>query len=593
MKRYKIVFLLIASIAIFSSCNKDFLERYPLDRISEAEFFKTPVDLETYMNRFYCLNSFPNQWTAVTWPSTDDVPERLRNYPGGNDDFNSDLQLLGDNVHSILNGDKTINSSSWNWGLIREINYFFDQYRRCPVPENLTDLAQYRQTVGEAHFFRALYYFRLLKSNGDVPWYSTVLGTNSPELYAPRTPRHVVADSIIADLDKSAEFLQVAKTNGNNRINKWVALLYQSRIALYEGCWQKYHADTDFAASVSNPQKYFNKAVEAAQAVMNSELYSIYSTGNPENDYYALFSTIRDYSGNSEVLFWTQFNVSDGFSNNKNFQMRFPRQRCITRRLADAYLCTDGDPISVSSLFQGYDDLTKESTDRDPRFKQTIFTPDAPWQTDASNNVTNWQNCYVVINTGGSDDRSPTGYHQRKRYDTRDEFLNSNFENSPMIQFRYAEALLNYAEAKAELGTLTQADVNISINLLRDRVGMPNLTIANITTDSNWSFPSLSPVINEIRRERLVELACEGYRWDDIMRWAAAGELIVGKRPLGTKSAQYGNRIFPDTDGFYDPLKNALPDGYGFKLNRDYLDPIPPTEIVRNPNLTQNPGWTM
>src|SRR5690606_26705106 len=132
----------------------------------------------------------------------------------------------------------------------------------------------------------------------------------------------------------------------------------------------------------------------------------------------------------------------------------------------------------------------------------------------------------------------------------------------------------------------------ISIKPLRDRVGMPNLVLADIQADPDWHFPGLSPAINEIRRERRVELALEGFRWDDIARWAAADELIIGKRPKGFKASQVANNTFPvDGDGFLDPFQIALPDGYQFDPERDYLNSIPETEIVLNPALTQNPGW--
>lgn len=151
---------------------------------------------------------------------------------------------------------------------------------------------------------------------------------------------------------------------------------------------------------------------------------------------------------------------------------------------------------------------------------------------------------------------------------------------------------LSYAEAKAELGTITQADIDMSIKKLRDRVGMPNIDLANIRTDPNWDFPTLSPIINEVRRERRVELVGEGLRAADIKRWAAADELIVGKRPKGFMASQVATNPYPvDENGFLDPYKNIIPEGYGFDVNRDYLNAIPKTQIELNPNLTQNPGW--
>lgn len=171
-----------------------------------------------------------------------------------------------------------------------------------------------------------------------------------------------------------------------------------------------------------------------------------------------------------------------------------------------------------------------------------------------------------------------------------------------LIFMRYAEILLNYAEAKAELGTLMQSDVDKTINLLRERVNMPPLQLNNITTDPHWLFPKLSPVINEVRRERRVELAAEGFRFNDIMRWAAADILIHGWTPLGAPWAQWdedfpdmtvGEDIFVNDKGYIEPFKDiqTMQKGYQFDVNRDYLLPIATNELTLNPQLKQNPGW--
>lgn len=197
-----------------------------------------------------------------------------------------------------------------------------------------------------------------------------------------------------------------------------------------------------------------------------------------------------------------------------------------------------------------------------------------------------------------------TGFQIRKGLNT-DYFQDSH--NGPggtdgVIYMRYAEILLIYAEARAELGTLTQGDVDITINKLRDRVKMPHLNIASIAADPNWLFPSLSPVINEVRRERRIELACEGYRLNDVLRWAAAPTVIVGKSPLGAKANQFltvipaikiGTNLFVNADGYITPYGNvsSMASGYQFNINRDYLLPIPVQETVVNPAIKQNPGW--
>lgn len=548
--------------------NEDFLDRYPLDQVTDAVFFSQPNDMEIYLNQFYTRSIFP----LTSW---------------GDGDFDSDIQLNHSSINTRLEGTSTINSGpGLSYANIRAINYFFDNYKKCKE-----DFEVYKQYVGEAHFFRALFYFNLLKDFGDVQWVSTVLNTNSPELFGARDPRNKVADNIIADLDSAAMYLNADKTNGYSRINKWIALLFQTRVALYEGTWEKYHAGDPFGVSNPKYEKYLNKVVEAATAIMNSGLYDIYSTGAPSIDYVDFFG-LRDYSNNPEVMFWSKMDLELGiFSHRKLSYLTYPMGTGITKSLADSYLCTDGLPIATSPLFEGYNTISDEAKNRDPRFYQTIFTPDAPWLI-MDGDTAYWSDVYTKLFVN-NDYTTPTGYQRRKDYNPNFIYHHLNFEESPSIQYRYAEVLLNYAEAKAELGNISQEDVNSTIKKLRDRVGMPNLMLSGIPNDPNWEFPELSPVINEIRRERKIELALERFRFDDIARWAAADELIVGKNPKGAKAAQF--KIAPpypvDEEGFINPLGTAVPNGWGFKTNRDYLYPIKENELVLNPNLGQNPGW--
>ncbi len=577
MKRINYILIIFSTLILFNACD-DFLEKYPLDEVSSADFFKQPSDMEVYLNQFYTDTIFPIYYGPILG----------NHYRGGGDDHNSDNQILGTRVDDRLMGSRTVTYESrtrWDFKYVRRINYFFDNYRKCT-----SDFDKYKQYVGEAYFFRALIYYQLLQTFGDLPLVTKTLNTDSPELYDPRAPRNEVVDRIILDLDSAAILLPDKKTDGASRINKWIALLIQSRVALYEGTWEKYHANDDFKAANPDPEKYLRKVIEATTQIMNSGLYDIYTTGDTSSDYYDLFRQ-RDYSDNVEVFFWKKFSTALGVNSNKNYQLEFPFNKSITKELADSYLCSDGKPISVSSLFEGHETLLDEMKNRDPRFTQTIFTPDMPWMIDESGTLY-WKDVYDNINTA-TKYFAPTGYVQRKGYDPQMEYHSPNYEETPSIHYRYAEVLLNYAEAKAELGEITQEDIDKSIKKLRDRVGMPNLILGNIEVDPNWDFPSLSPIINEIRRERRVELATEGFRWDDIARWAAADELIIGKRPKGLKGDQFqGEDLYPvDEKGFLDPFKTSLPNGYGFKINRDYLNPIPEAEIVLNQNLKQNPGW--
>jgi len=570
MNRLKHITLFFVGCLLFTSCQKgDFLDRYPLDAVTEPVFFKTPNDLKIYVNQYYDRSNFP-----------------IMNKEQG--DVGTDLYILESSIDQRFEGTRTVNSApGLSYVGIRSVNYFFENYRKCEG-----DFETYKQYVGEAHFFKALMYFNLLKSFGDVQWVDKVLSTSSPELYGTRIKRNIVADKIIAQLDSAALYLSADKGNGSSRINKWMALLLQSRVALYEGTWEKYHAGTPFGVESASPEKYLNKAVEAADKIMTSGLYDVYSTGKPESDYNDLFG-LRDYSANTEVMFWTKMNKALGIhSHSKLYRMELPEGWGITKELADSYLCTDGKPISKSTLFKGYTNLITEVDGRDPRFRQTVFTPDAPWKIEANATVRNWQEVYAKL-FSNSTYSSATGYVRRKDYNANMIYHDLNFEETPSIQYRYAEVLLNFIEAKAELGQVTQTDIDKTIKKLRSRVGMPNLSLTAIETDPNWESPSLSPIINEVRRERKVELALENFRWNDIARWAAADELIVGKRPKGAKASQFTiPPVLPlDGNGFLDPFKTALPAGFGFKLNRDYLNPIPQSQLTLNTNLKQNPGW--
>src|SRR5690606_27500662 len=129
------------------------------------------------------------------------------------------------------------------------------------------------------------------------------------------------------------------------RINRWMALLIQSRVALYEGTWEKYHAGTDFGVEGASPEKYLQKAADAAHELISSGVYGIYNTGKPETDYKELFA-LQDFTSNSEVMFWRKYDNdltrgSGSFTNDRNFRMETPTNKTITKELADAYLCTD------------------------------------------------------------------------------------------------------------------------------------------------------------------------------------------------------------------------------------------------------------
>jgi hypothetical protein len=329
------------------------------------------------------------------------------------------------------------------------------------------------------------------------------------------------------------------------------------------------------------------QAAETSKALIDGGTLSLHS------DYSSLFN-VEDLSTNSEIILWKQYDwVTYGNSYGNDLQVGWPNQSSYSRFAVRSYLCTNGRPISASDgLYQGDESLANIETNRDPRLAATIMVP-GDVVTVNSGVTTYWTGPTFSGTTG-----SVTAYESQKyRNPVIDETTNAYSRNTAKIFMRYAEALLIYAEAKAELGTITQSDLDISINKLRDRVSMPHLTLGSIVTDSEWPNYgyTITDVLQEVRRERTVELMNEGFRLDDLMRWRAHS-LFAAQRPRG---AYYETLIYNiaktrtvDADNYLDPYFSTLSTaGYGFDPDKNYLVPIPSDELFLNSNLTQNPGW--
>lgn len=572
MKRIIFVFILFN---ILYGC-EDVLDKAPLDEITEEVYWKSVTDLELYVNQFY--PAFRGQ----------------ENY--FNLDENSD-NLKPASISEVLNGTRSIPSTGggWSWNNIRQVNYYIENMGSADVGDKVS----IDHLKGEGYFFRAFFYFDKVKRFGDVPWYDKVLNIDSEELYSERASRKTIVEYILDDLDMAIDLLQEKNQIGTNRINKESALLFKSRVCLYEGTWEKYHNGTVFGVQGSNGEQFIQLAADAAEAIMKTNSFSLYSTNKPDEDYWKLFNRV-DLTDNEEAILvqsvdpgqdlghwtWTYLNGTRG------------RATGITNSLVKSYLDINGIPISQSEVYKGDSTLNQVVENRDPRLKQTMWVPgqiqilsDPPMIFE-----------YPALHRGAFDGAS-TGYMIRKGGTTDPEqntgTSSDNYGATDAMVFRYSEALLNYAEAKAELGTLNQEDLDKSINLIRGRVGMPGLNIEVGFTDPNWNFPGLSPIINEIRRERRIELALEGFRYDDMMRWAAH-DLVKGKRWKGAKFIK--GISFPaiedqiadlpvDENGYIDRYQSDIPNGFGFDEKRDYLYPLPTTELTLNQNLEQNPGW--
>ncbi|MFT4154310.1 RagB/SusD family nutrient uptake outer membrane protein [Parafilimonas sp.] len=589
----KNIFLLylLSGVLLFCSCKRDsFLDLTPSDDLATNAYWNTAADLENYANSFYEItNVFPryNSYGSLGIYSVDD---------------NSD-NMVPLSVNSRLNGLNTVasNGDYAKWTDIYTVNYFLANYSK--VDAEASAISAY---VGEAYFLRACLYFNGVTSFGDLPWINKPLTTDDTALiYSPRLSRHIIIDSVIKDLDSAIALLPTKSNASAMRIYKEYAQGMKARICLYEGTWEKYHENDDFGVSGQDGTTYLQLAAEAADAVISSGTFQLDNVGE-YNGYFNLFNQ-TDYSSSNEIMFWRAYNQTDGlityWQNYYQFGSEGTCDDGISKSLVDAFLCTDGKPISLSSLYEGDDSLSQIVANRDPRLRQSIFMyGDTVVANESGISGSIKYFTYPALVSG---DPNTTGFQIKKGLNTDyyQDSHNSTGGTDGTIYMRYAEILLIYAEAKAELGTITQNDIDITINELRARVNMPDLTLTGIPTDPDWQFPDLSPIINEVRRERRVELACEGYRLNDLMRWAAAGSLIVNYQPLGAKENQFatvisdlevGTNIYTNTDGYILPYANtsSMADGYQFNTGRDYLLPISLSQITKaNGKISQNPGW--
>lgn len=553
MKNKYIFNILFFALVALSSCKKDhFLNRYPLSDVSPQNFFKNETDLQLYCNQYY--SNLPVQNFLHADDNSDDKAPQA--------------------INSFLAGTYTVPPSAqgtdWNFSFIRSCNFFLANYAKADASDSVKN-----EYVGETLFFRANDFWQKVKSYGDVPYINQyITDTSTNALYGTRMPHKQVMDSVLKDLNFAVEHIPLKTPDG--RLNKYDALALKARICLWEGTYRKYWKTGDEAP-------YLQAASDAAEQIMNSGLFSIYSTGHPQTDYYNLFIQ-EELKGNPEAIMSMRYlpvvlmngidrslgEAGDGYS--KNFVRSF--------------LCTDGLPYSLSPLYKGDDSLDQEIQNRDPRLSQQIATRGF-----------DFLNGDIITLPRIGTSVTSTGYQPIKGRSSSIAAWNANASTYDFFIFRYAETLLIEAEAKAELGQCTQTIIDNTINKLRDRVGMPHMVIANLVKDPKSDFPDLPVLIDEIRRERRIELGSEGFRFDDLHRWHAGSlinnpETILGVKLLPSVRAEYPpaqvSNIVVDQNSYIRVYPNITARSWNDKL---YLYPIPLEELSLNPGLNQNPGW--
>jgi starch-binding outer membrane protein, SusD/RagB family len=584
MKNYITVLLLIL-VVIQIGCNEK-LDLEPKSTLTDLAFWKSPNDFKLAANDFYTW--FPSHGAFIE-----------------TENLNNDL-IAGEATNSVGNSTYTVPASDNNWNTgysrLRAVNYFLEKAEAYPRPEEIS------KYVAEAKFFRAYAYWNLFRRFGGVPLINKTLGVDSPELFSSRASRVETFDQILADLDEAIPNLPLETeiaSGDKGRISKGAAQALAARVALYEGTWNKFRNNEVRANAL------LDKAIAYSNSVMSSNAYLLfYNASLGTNSYRYLFILENEKSNpagvgksaNKEYILVNKFDFTIRQAGT-NITGRQQSYFCSpTRKMADMYLCIDGLPIESSPLFQGKLTSTSEFQDRDPRMTMNMRVPGQKYWSIMNNGRVNWTGDAADLASAlwyvGAWGNTRTGYNNLKWCTERNNGIGSDKAEAwdiPLI--RLAEVYLIYAEAKFERdGSISDADLDLTINKLRDRVGMIHLTNAHIAAGG-------LNMRTEIRRERAIELYNEGFRYDDLIRWKTAetelpmaltGALITGTWRTSSFTFAPGATYTPvsftgklDADGYYqyEPASNRV------FTAKYYQFPIPTNEIILNPNLEQNPGW--
>ena len=532
-----------------AGCEADFLDRAPLDAITDESFWETEDQLRLATNGVYAYLKgkatvdMENMGDNTIWPSITDY----RRIASGQ--FDHGLGIFNTEWSGLYAG-------------VRRANHFLENYDQAAMN------AQRKEAyAAEVRFIRAYLYSYLTDLYGDVPFITRTLQPADPEVFGAREKKEVIVDWMLKELTEIAPLLPLSYPQAEyGRITRGAALALKARIALHTA--------------------RYAEADAAARAVMDLGVYQLYNNGNPARTYWELFTykgrASRSSANRESIL--VRVHLTDVSQHNLSREIQVPDQAVRwnpTKSLVDAYLASDGRPIEQSPLYQetSYPDVFRN---RDPRMTQTVLPPGAAWQGRMDGRPANDG---VFVQPKFRNDRqgavTVSGYYFTKYVEPSTVGSVGKDEND-IILIRYAEVLLTWAEARLEQGTLTQGDLDRSINLLRGRVGMHPMRMADLNA---WGMN----LRDEIRRERRVELALEGHRYFDLKRWKR-GDLLAGnvlgmKKAFAPRASDVSNQA-ADANGYI-----IVSEGHQFNPTRNYLWPIPLTQLERNPKLGQNPGW--
>lgn len=590
MKKLFIGSLLLTGI-LLTAC-EDLLEKEPIHQLNASTFFTSENDLKIYSHSFY-VNDLP---------SADDIAK---------EDGTSD--------YAAINAPGTFLSGKWgaveqggwgisNWSALRNINYFLEKAANTPVsPEVLNHY------MGLARYWRAVFYFQKVQTFGAVPWYDKALNPDDPELNKPRDSREFIMGKVLEDINFATTHMRETKDTYSSLVNRFTALAMKSRICLFEGTYRKYHT----GLGLTDANTWLQESANAAKEVIDSKQYQLYNTGKPESDYRTLFIS-EDMSGMPKIagevilarLMNTESRVWHDLTWNFNSQTNGSRWSLL-RPFVNTYLMRDGSRFTEKTGFETME-FYNEMKNRDYRLSQTIRT----------------EGYFRKSGTIAPPDFAVTltGYHVMK-WSLDDSWHDGQGQctnNIPII--RYAEVLLNYAEAKAELGQFGSAEWDMTIRPLRSRAGVSGAEPVNADPYLQTTFFTgiSNKYLLEIRRERGIELCFEGQRYQDLMRWKLGDLLSSEKSPwlgiyIPAKNVNYDLNgdgkadvcIVDKLPGTTTPgvkyvilgANIRLSEGTSGYLNwasginrswddKKYLRPVPQSAITLNPELLpQNPGW--
>lgn len=568
------------------------MDETPKSEIDKETIFNNPKGLETYSYSFYdILPSISNGYKK----------DAMCDY-GAVTSFDSFLR------EGAYSAEVATGWASGDWDELRNLNYFIENCVSDQVEESVRN-----NYIGLARFFRAYFYYEKVLRFGDVPWVDRPLGIDDEKLYSGRDSRTLVMDKVLEDLDFACEHISRTGDDTGSLVTKWIAYALKSRICLFEGSFRKYHTELGLT-DTSN--KWFQEAVNAAEVVMKESGHSLYTGAGTAGSMRALF--ISDTPITSEVMLASCCDITLGKLGDANWWWTsgtYGSRFSMIRTFVNTFLNIDGTPFTDRPEYETMQ-FYEECQDRDMRLSQTIRTPG--YKRDGKFAAPNF-NGYTF-----------TGYQPIKYVLDATHYDAGALNTNAIPLFRYAEVLLNYAEAKAELGTLSDQDWANTVGALRARAGITSgLNAKPVKVDSYLQsnyFPNISdPVILEVRRERSVELALEGFRFSDIKRWKL-GKLMT-MRWTGIYVSKLNEQIDLDHDGtmdviFYignkpenlpasctpisvgDDTQQGLTQGtFGnltwsdndpriwYDNDRQYYYPIPASAIQKNNNLGQNPGW--